>query len=100
MKVEFAPLNIPLARRLQTAAVLQWVLSFLLLGKDPRALPGAKIQASLFGAGGLRLLPRRQSLSKDALRSAFFPCKSEQEGQRGLWRANLGLLVFLPTCTS
>ncbi|XP_030180023.1 2-acylglycerol O-acyltransferase 1 isoform X6 [Lynx canadensis] len=31
MKVEFAPLNIPLARRLQTAAVLQWVLSFLLL---------------------------------------------------------------------
>ncbi|GAB5576036.1 2-acylglycerol O-acyltransferase 1 isoform X3 [Prionailurus iriomotensis] len=32
MKVEFAPLNIPLARRLQTAAVLQWVLSFLLLG--------------------------------------------------------------------
>ncbi|OBS76857.1 hypothetical protein A6R68_16681 [Neotoma lepida] len=31
MKVEFAPLNIPLARRLQTASVLQWVLSFLLL---------------------------------------------------------------------
>nr|XP_021523203.1 2-acylglycerol O-acyltransferase 1 [Aotus nancymaae] len=31
MKVEFAPLNIPLTRRLQTAAVLQWVLSFLLL---------------------------------------------------------------------
>ncbi|KAM5267431.1 2-acylglycerol O-acyltransferase 1 isoform 2-T2 [Hipposideros larvatus] len=33
MKVEFAPLNIPLARRLQTAAVLQWVLSFLLLAE-------------------------------------------------------------------
>ncbi|XP_034862907.1 2-acylglycerol O-acyltransferase 1 isoform X1 [Mirounga leonina] len=33
MKVEFAPLNIPLARRLQTAAVLQWVLSFLLLAQ-------------------------------------------------------------------
>ncbi|XP_076406103.1 2-acylglycerol O-acyltransferase 1 isoform X1 [Peromyscus maniculatus bairdii] len=31
MKLEFAPLNIPLARRLQTAAVFQWVLSFLLL---------------------------------------------------------------------
>ncbi|XP_051010499.1 2-acylglycerol O-acyltransferase 1-like [Acomys russatus] len=31
MKIEFAPLNIPLERRLQTAAVLQWVLSLLLL---------------------------------------------------------------------
>ncbi|XP_006890341.1 PREDICTED: 2-acylglycerol O-acyltransferase 1 [Elephantulus edwardii] len=31
MKVEFAPLNIPLARRLQTAAVLQWVLSFVVM---------------------------------------------------------------------
>ncbi|KAF7243188.1 2-acylglycerol O-acyltransferase 1 [Varanus komodoensis] len=31
MKVEFAPLHIPLARRAQTAAVLQWVFSFLLL---------------------------------------------------------------------
>lgn len=49
MKVEFAPLNIPLARRLQTAAVLQWVLSFLLLGKDARAL---KIQAEPRGAWG------------------------------------------------
>lgn len=35
MKLEFAPLNIPLERRLQTAAVFQWVLSFLLLGKNP-----------------------------------------------------------------
>lgn len=29
MRLEFAPLNIPLRRRLQTAAVLQWVFSFL-----------------------------------------------------------------------
>lgn len=31
--VDFAPLNVPLNRRLQTAAVLQWVFSFLGLGK-------------------------------------------------------------------
>ncbi|NXS90562.1 MOGT2 acyltransferase, partial [Jacana jacana] len=29
MKVEFAPLSIPLQRRLQTASVVQWVFSFL-----------------------------------------------------------------------
>ncbi|XP_076842344.1 2-acylglycerol O-acyltransferase 1-like [Brachyhypopomus gauderio] len=33
MKVEFAPLNIPLRRRLQTAAVVQWVFSFLALAQ-------------------------------------------------------------------
>ncbi|XP_008302175.1 2-acylglycerol O-acyltransferase 1 isoform X2 [Stegastes partitus] len=33
MKVEFAPLNIPLRRRLQTAAVLQWIFSFLALAQ-------------------------------------------------------------------
>ncbi|XP_066477000.1 2-acylglycerol O-acyltransferase 1 [Tiliqua scincoides] len=33
MKIEFAPLNIPLARRAQTFAVVQWVFSFLLLGQ-------------------------------------------------------------------
>ncbi|XP_041506825.1 2-acylglycerol O-acyltransferase 1 isoform X2 [Microtus oregoni] len=32
MKIEFVPLNTPLARRLQTVAVLQWVISFILLG--------------------------------------------------------------------
>lgn len=33
MKIEFAPADVPLVRRLQTAAVLQWVFSFLALGK-------------------------------------------------------------------
>ncbi|XP_056141115.1 2-acylglycerol O-acyltransferase 2 [Lampris incognitus] len=31
MKISFAPRSVPLARRLQTAAVLQWVFSFLAL---------------------------------------------------------------------
>ncbi|KAI3376087.1 hypothetical protein L3Q82_016378 [Scortum barcoo] len=33
MKIEFAPLNVPLQRRLQTAATLQWVFSFLALAQ-------------------------------------------------------------------
>ncbi|XP_023650591.1 2-acylglycerol O-acyltransferase 2-A [Paramormyrops kingsleyae] len=38
MKIEFAPLNIPLERRLQTAAVVQWVFSFLALAQCCLAL--------------------------------------------------------------
>ncbi|XP_042610567.1 2-acylglycerol O-acyltransferase 2-B [Cyprinus carpio] len=33
MKIEFAPLRLPLRRRLQTAAVVQWVFSFLALAQ-------------------------------------------------------------------
>ncbi|KAJ8281920.1 hypothetical protein COCON_G00044390 [Conger conger] len=33
MKIEFAPLNIPLRRRLQTTSVVQWVFSFLALAQ-------------------------------------------------------------------
>ncbi|XP_015726817.1 2-acylglycerol O-acyltransferase 1 [Coturnix japonica] len=33
MKVRFAPINVPLKRRIQTVAVLQWIFSFLLLGQ-------------------------------------------------------------------
>ncbi|CAL8384652.1 unnamed protein product [Arctogadus glacialis] len=33
MKVDFAPLNIPLRRRIQTIAVLQWIFSFLMLAQ-------------------------------------------------------------------
>lgn len=34
MAIDFAPLTVPLRRRLQTAAVLQWVFSFLGLGES------------------------------------------------------------------
>ncbi|XP_072330633.1 2-acylglycerol O-acyltransferase 1-like isoform X1 [Scyliorhinus torazame] len=33
MKIEFAPINIPLRRRAQTFAVLQWIITFLFLGQ-------------------------------------------------------------------
>lgn len=33
MKIDFAPVDVPVHRRLQTAAVLQWVYSFLGLGE-------------------------------------------------------------------
>lgn len=34
MTIKFAPVKVPLSRRLQTAAVLQWVFSFLALGES------------------------------------------------------------------
>ena len=36
--IEFAPLNVPLKRRLQTLAVLQWTLSFFFMGLSCIAL--------------------------------------------------------------
>ncbi|XP_060690205.1 2-acylglycerol O-acyltransferase 1-like [Hemiscyllium ocellatum] len=33
MKIEFAPINIPLRRRMQTFAVLKWIFTFLFLGQ-------------------------------------------------------------------
>lgn len=33
MKIDFAPLDVPLHRRLQTTAVVQWVFSFIALGE-------------------------------------------------------------------
>ncbi|XP_029441847.1 2-acylglycerol O-acyltransferase 2-like [Rhinatrema bivittatum] len=38
MRIEFAPLRVPLGRRLQTLAVLQWVFSFLALAQCCLAL--------------------------------------------------------------
>lgn len=95
MKVEFAPLNIPLVRRLQTAAVLQWVLSFLLLGKDPAGSRALKTQARRRGAGGLRLLPRGQSLSRDVLRSSSPSRVSQNEQVKEGVAVNLGLFWIL-----
>lgn len=86
MKLEFAPLNIPLARRLQTAAVFQWVLSFLLLGKNP-ARSGLARSRETPRSVGLRLLPPRQSLSKDLLGPSNPPSPVSQNGQvkEGVW---------------
>lgn len=41
MALRFAPVSVPLERRIQTVAVLQWIFSFLLLGNSlpPPALP-------------------------------------------------------------
>lgn len=55
MKLEFAPLNIPLARRLQTAAVLQWILTFVLMSKSPAVPHSAPAHISHYtGSGSAR----------------------------------------------
>lgn len=60
MKVEFAPINIPLARRVQTAAVFQWVFSFLLLGNGAGCPTRGRAGIARSGAGArpARPLPR------------------------------------------
>uniref|UniRef100_A0A8C3FP87 Acyltransferase n=1 Tax=Chrysemys picta bellii TaxID=8478 RepID=A0A8C3FP87_CHRPI len=50
MPIRFAPLRLPLRRRLQTAAVLQWVFSFLALGTAPPDLIVCPLV--VFGEGG------------------------------------------------
>ncbi|XP_072428879.1 2-acylglycerol O-acyltransferase 1-like [Chiloscyllium punctatum] len=45
MKIEFAPINIPLRRRIQTFAVLKWIFTFLFLGQICLLLFGVLILA-------------------------------------------------------
>ncbi|XP_043557992.1 2-acylglycerol O-acyltransferase 1-like isoform X2 [Chiloscyllium plagiosum] len=45
MKIEFAPINIPLRRRIQTFAVLKWIFTFLILGQICLLLFGVLILA-------------------------------------------------------
>ncbi|KAG7282642.1 hypothetical protein CRUP_017568 [Coryphaenoides rupestris] len=64
MKIEFAPRDVPLHRRLQTAAVLQWVYSFLALGESslsggPPPLPLAWQGRCGGGAASRQLLSLR-----------------------------------------
>ncbi|XP_074390019.1 2-acylglycerol O-acyltransferase 2-B-like [Zonotrichia albicollis] len=110
---EFAPLRLPLRRRLQTLAVLQWVCSFLLLGqlctllfvlalRGPLWLP-----ALLYGLWLLadRDTPRRGGRPSAWVRSwpvwnhfrDYFPISvilGENGGKRGLGGISEGILGF------
>lgn len=69
MKIDFAPPDVPLPRRLQTVAVLQWVFSFLGLG-EWRDLPHApRIHTGLLQ----RVLPLLQVAKANA--NANFPLR-------------------------
>lgn len=60
MKVEFAPINVPLKRRIQTVAVLQWIFSFLLLGNNslPPPCPCPREKRASSGCSRGRRYPR------------------------------------------
>lgn len=92
MKIEFAPLNIPLERRLQTAAVLQWVLFFLLLRKNPARSRLRQIEAQHLGAPGpVRSLPDSPCPRARLDPGALSPLRARARRSKRAFRANLGL---------
>ncbi|XP_052635564.1 2-acylglycerol O-acyltransferase 2-B-like isoform X2 [Harpia harpyja] len=74
MPLHFAPLRLPLRRRLQTAAVLQWVCSFLALGQLCAVLFALALRGSLWLPAllyGLWLLADRDTPRRGGRRSAW-----------------------------
>ncbi|XP_069655834.1 2-acylglycerol O-acyltransferase 2-A-like isoform X2 [Haliaeetus albicilla] len=74
MPLHFAPLRLPLRRRLQTAAVLQWVCSFLALGQLCALLFALALRGSLWLPAllyGLWLLADRDTPRRGGRRSAW-----------------------------
>lgn len=59
MWLRFAPLRLPLRRRLQTAAVLQWAFSFLALGEDGTVPAAAAWQGPRAAAAAAKLVVSR-----------------------------------------
>lgn len=59
MALRFAPVSVPLERRIQTVAVLQWIFSFLLLGNSlpPPPCPRRKGRGEERRGGGFLLCP-------------------------------------------
>lgn len=92
MKIEFAPLNIPLARRLQTAAVLKWVVTFLLLCKNPARSRLHQIRAQHLSAGDhVRPLPDSRCPRARLDPGARVPPRARARRSERAFRANLGL---------
>eukprot|EP00076_Gallus_gallus_P045820 XP_025011358.1 2-acylglycerol O-acyltransferase 2-like isoform X1 [Gallus gallus] len=74
MPLRFAPLQVPLRRRLQTAAVLQWVLSFVLMGEVCVVLWALALKGALWAPAllyGLWLLADRNTPRRGGRRSEW-----------------------------
>lgn len=92
MALRFAPVSVPLERRIQTVAVLQWIFSFLLLGNSlpPPALP--QEEGERRGEEGVSFCapsPGHRAASGLLLGSGSSP-------GRGLWMLFLLWVSFFP----